>query len=234
MLRRYTHKVFVDYDEVRPYDEFDPRPFPSWPAMSIGVKLRVVSAVQDDEDEAMARAGGVAVDPPVERSFRLPCVDLAPDSGSLQWKAVEAAARRFASDVVLAAAPWGFTAPARASVAAEFASLSTLLVYDGRFVRCSVLPVIFEIAVVSVFPAWRPPPAEPMPALESAIDGLTDPSQPPPVLAEGDDVCVVCFAELTADPATRLPCSHVFHRRCIARWLRSSCACPLCRFAMPH
>lgn len=50
----------------------------------------------------------------------------------------------------------------------------------------------------------------------------------------GTTPCVVCLEDiLTGSEATHMPCSHVYHRDCIANWLRKSNLCPLCRFQMP-
>ena len=55
-----------------------------------------------------------------------------------------------------------------------------------------------------------------------------------------DDQCTICLEELFSDDhvddhdkVVRTPCSHVYHKACIARWLRTSRLCPLCRYAMP-
>ncbi|KAF9670667.1 hypothetical protein SADUNF_Sadunf13G0092600 [Salix dunnii] len=42
--------------------------------------------------------------------------------------------------------------------------------------------------------------------------------------------CVVCLEEFSSSvKLTKLPCSHVFHKKCIFRWLRNSKSCPVCR-----
>ncbi|XP_068644915.1 E3 ubiquitin-protein ligase SGR9, amyloplastic-like [Aristolochia californica] len=43
--------------------------------------------------------------------------------------------------------------------------------------------------------------------------------------------CVICKEELRE--ACELPCSHVFHRVCIARWLTKNNTCPYCRLELP-
>nr|GMC56318.1 E3 ubiquitin-protein ligase RING1-like [Ipomoea batatas] len=45
------------------------------------------------------------------------------------------------------------------------------------------------------------------------------------------ETCSICLGGLIK--ATRMPCSHVFHQRCIVRWLKRSNECPLCRFQLP-
>ena len=47
-----------------------------------------------------------------------------------------------------------------------------------------------------------------------------------------ENACI-CFEGLnTKKLAMKLPCQHLFHDRCIAKWLQSSHFCPLCRFEM--
>jgi len=41
--------------------------------------------------------------------------------------------------------------------------------------------------------------------------------------------CSVCLASLGPGTSRTLPCGHVFHSRCIDRWKRTSCTCPMCR-----
>ncbi|KAI4305714.1 hypothetical protein L6164_029065 [Bauhinia variegata] len=51
----------------------------------------------------------------------------------------------------------------------------------------------------------------------------------------GDDdasCCSICLDKL-CDPTSEVvgtPCSHVFHRDCILRWLKNHSSCPMCRF----
>ncbi|KAF8379107.1 hypothetical protein HHK36_028536 [Tetracentron sinense] len=56
-------------------------------------------------------------------------------------------------------------------------------------------------------------------------------------LERGESVehCTVCLEDfLIGMDVTKMPCSHTFHRECIARWLEQSNLCPLCRFEMPR
>jgi hypothetical protein len=42
--------------------------------------------------------------------------------------------------------------------------------------------------------------------------------------------CVVCLEDFSSSvKLTKLPCSHVFHDKCIFRWLLYSKSCPICR-----
>ncbi|KAH7445720.1 hypothetical protein KP509_01G021600 [Ceratopteris richardii] len=55
----------------------------------------------------------------------------------------------------------------------------------------------------------------------------------PVVYIEEKDECVncaICISTIIAgSPALQLPCKHLFHSECIARWLRAKNTCPLCR-----
>ncbi|KAF8026031.1 hypothetical protein BT93_F2754 [Corymbia citriodora subsp. variegata] len=63
-------------------------------------------------------------------------------------------------------------------------------------------------------------------ASKSAILGLKEKFY----AAEDEDCCSICLEEFhRAEKVTELPCSHVFHRRCIIRWLEDRDSCPLCR-----
>ncbi|KAL3849262.1 hypothetical protein ACJIZ3_011144 [Penstemon smallii] len=49
-----------------------------------------------------------------------------------------------------------------------------------------------------------------------------------------NESCSICLEEFfNGGEAACMPCSHMFHRDCIAEWLRTSHYCPLCRFEMP-
>ncbi|CAM0884666.1 unnamed protein product [Alopecurus aequalis] len=42
--------------------------------------------------------------------------------------------------------------------------------------------------------------------------------------------CTICFDGLEQESAVELPsCEHVFHRRCITKWLSTARTCPICR-----
>ncbi|PON59158.1 43kDa postsynaptic protein [Trema orientale] len=53
--------------------------------------------------------------------------------------------------------------------------------------------------------------------------------------------CSVCMEKLWFEDqcceddrkVVQMPCSHVYHKDCIVRWLETSHLCPLCRYAMP-
>lgn len=48
----------------------------------------------------------------------------------------------------------------------------------------------------------------------------------PEVLASHNDVCAICYQELTSACIT--PCSHLFHAMCLRKWLYVQDSCPLC------
>ncbi|GJN25628.1 hypothetical protein PR202_gb13481 [Eleusine coracana subsp. coracana] len=66
-----------------------------------------------------------------------------------------------------------------------------------------------------------------------------------PEVAPRDEDCAICLQHLAGSseeeeeekeegPTPRaMPCSHVFHERCIFQWVRRNRACPLCRRPLP-
>ncbi|KZV53907.1 hypothetical protein F511_23672 [Dorcoceras hygrometricum] len=45
-----------------------------------------------------------------------------------------------------------------------------------------------------------------------------------------DAACCICLAKyLNNDELRELPCSHLFHRECVDKWLRINASCPLCK-----
>jgi len=46
--------------------------------------------------------------------------------------------------------------------------------------------------------------------------------------------CVICLDDLVVnEPATRIPCGHLFHDNCVKDWLKKSNECPVCRYELP-
>ncbi|KAG6497002.1 hypothetical protein ZIOFF_044886 [Zingiber officinale] len=65
------------------------------------------------------------------------------------------------------------------------------------------------------------------PASATAVEGLEM------VTAEESDSCSICLEDLgMTTPVLAMPCSHLFHPRCLKKWLERSCSCPLCRFSL--
>ena len=47
--------------------------------------------------------------------------------------------------------------------------------------------------------------------------------------------CSICLEEFQIGfEVTSMPCSHVYHGKCIGKWLQTSHFCPLCRYPMPN
>lgn len=67
-----------------------------------------------------------------------------------------------------------------------------------------------------------------VPASRAAISKLET------ATVEESAVCAVCLEEMTVgSDATCMPCSHLYHRGCIVKWLQKSRVCPMCRFSLP-
>ncbi|KAM1249504.1 hypothetical protein ACFX2G_032861 [Malus domestica] len=48
------------------------------------------------------------------------------------------------------------------------------------------------------------------------------------------ELCVVCLEKiLSGEEVTPLPCSHMFHAKCVVQWFKSGHTCPVCRFECP-
>ncbi|KAK4842588.1 hypothetical protein QYF36_024250 [Acer negundo] len=71
-----------------------------------------------------------------------------------------------------------------------------------------------------------------IPALDSAVSGLDK-----VVYDKGscsEEQCAICLVRFgVGKEIHRTPCVHDFHRTCIAKWLKRSHLCPLCRFPLP-
>lgn len=74
-------------------------------------------------------------------------------------------------------------------------------------------------------PAANERQCRPVPAARSSVAGLEK------VKLKPKETCTICLGGLIK--ATRLPCGHVFHERCIVKWLKRNHVCPLCRFELP-
>ena len=68
-----------------------------------------------------------------------------------------------------------------------------------------------------------------VPAAKFSIDELEK------VKMKLDGRCSICLEEFACeeDEIVQMPCSHVYHSRCIVKWLECNHLCPLCRFEMP-
>ncbi|KAK4402718.1 E3 ubiquitin-protein ligase RING1 [Sesamum angolense] len=48
-----------------------------------------------------------------------------------------------------------------------------------------------------------------------------------------EEWCSICLEGFDNSDGARLPCSHMFHKNCILRWLQGNHVCPLCRYELP-
>jgi hypothetical protein len=44
--------------------------------------------------------------------------------------------------------------------------------------------------------------------------------------------CSICLETIMSNDIQCLPCTHIFHRHCISRWLEQSTSCPECRLEL--
>ena len=82
-----------------------------------------------------------------------------------------------------------------------------------------------------------------IPASKSSIEALKEVKVDHDLGGKTLEQCSICLENLSfekfnndIDDSKRvllMPCSHLFHKDCIVRWLETSHMCPLCRSAMP-
>lgn len=53
---------------------------------------------------------------------------------------------------------------------------------------------------------------------------------------DGQSQCAVCFEDYLVNEADvrKLPCTHLFHEKCIFPWLKNNATCPVCRARLPN
>jgi E3 ubiquitin-protein ligase RNF115/126 len=74
------------------------------------------------------------------------------------------------------------------------------------------------------------------PAASSAIENLTCIEVSKEDLEdECNTECCICFFQHNVGDKgiARLPCGHLFHRKCVVEWLEKKCSCPICRYEIP-
>ncbi|KAF7011998.1 hypothetical protein CFC21_026242 [Triticum aestivum] len=80
-------------------------------------------------------------------------------------------------------------------------------------------------------PFW---PSLAVPASLDAVLQLPETAGAPAGARLQQTECAVCLKDFEVDDkVATMPCDHYFHQGCISEWLKVSCACPLCRHALP-
>ena len=52
-------------------------------------------------------------------------------------------------------------------------------------------------------------------------------------LEEGNGKCVICLEDFhNKEKVTALPCIHLFHQKCIRKWIEKRKTCPICKFEL--
>lgn len=47
-----------------------------------------------------------------------------------------------------------------------------------------------------------------------------------------NDECAICLNDLNSEARRKLPCGHIFHKKCVNTWLARKNICPLCRLPL--
>ncbi|XP_050369356.1 E3 ubiquitin-protein ligase SDIR1-like [Argentina anserina] len=93
--------------------------------------------------------------------------------------------------------------------------------------NCMILHFVVDIFLHVVTVPYSVDPAF-EPASKSTIEGLEK------ARVEVPTMCSVCLETMVVGlEAARMPCLHLYHGRCIVKWLGQSRFCPLCRYSMP-
>lgn len=74
------------------------------------------------------------------------------------------------------------------------------------------------------------------PASQTAIQNLTLITvSKEDLIEECNRECCICFFQHNVgdEDVARLPCGHLFHKKCISDWLGKKCTCPICRYEIP-
>ncbi|KAJ2156654.1 hypothetical protein GGF46_005039 [Coemansia sp. RSA 552] len=92
---------------------------------------------------------------------------------------------------------------------------------------------LLEALIMRLYEEANAGPTGPPPASRDFIRRL-------PVLSAAqceDASCIICNEDLqaaeAAEPVTKLPCGHHFHRECVRPWLELHNTCPMCRGEVP-
>ncbi|XP_008463025.1 E3 ubiquitin-protein ligase At4g11680 [Cucumis melo] len=77
---------------------------------------------------------------------------------------------------------------------------------------------------ISQLPCWR------YKAVEANINPRSQPDNSNTGLLKEDPECCICLAKyIDKEEVRQLPCSHVFHLKCVDKWLAITSSCPLCK-----
>lgn len=66
--------------------------------------------------------------------------------------------------------------------------------------------------------------------MQNEMSSLKAPPRPPPPVPSS--CCPICLGPVHFWHGCTTPCSHTFHRQCLADWLAINPTCPLCRTSL--
>ncbi|XP_030939577.1 BRCA1-associated protein homolog 2-like [Quercus lobata] len=109
------------------------------------------------------------------------------------------------------------------------------ILVPNSYMEILALPIVdpvrdYDTIILDSMETYEP---KSIPATKSSIEALEKIMFQPS--SNSIQECSICLEEFqTGFAVTRMPCSHVYHGKCIAKWLQTSHFCPLCRYPMPH
>jgi hypothetical protein len=96
--------------------------------------------------------------------------------------------------------------------------------------------IVRNMEAANLFDPSNDPSVMP-PAATTVIENLTciECLSEEDLINECNRECCICFFQHNVGDSgvARLPCGHLFHRKCIVEWLEKKCSCPICRYEVP-
>ncbi len=47
-----------------------------------------------------------------------------------------------------------------------------------------------------------------------------------------EELCIICYVNFKKQNYISLPCNHIYHEKCILKWLDNKMECPICKMAV--
>ena len=125
--------------------------------------------------------------------------------------------------------PFNLSALLRAYRTPHGRSVRVVVSHSTRNVQI-VEPSITNHVLHTTVRAWmQHRPREPLPP---RLPRMLEPSRPQGRGQNTGKECSICMETIYSSETCALACAHIFHRRCITRWLQESTECPVCRLSV--